>query len=64
MKKSISIWSFPGDWDLQRKLSMAREAGFEGFEPELAESGEINLASGADDLSAVKTLAENHSCAL
>jgi L-ribulose-5-phosphate 3-epimerase len=60
MKKSISIWSFPGDWDFKRKLSIAREAGFEGFEPELSESGAIHLGSSAAELAAVKMLAENH----
>jgi L-ribulose-5-phosphate 3-epimerase len=64
MKKSISIWSFPGDWDFKRKLSVAHEAGFEGFEPELAESGAINLGSGADELAAVKMLTENYGLAL
>jgi L-ribulose-5-phosphate 3-epimerase len=64
MKKSINIWSFPFDWDFQRKLAVAHEAGFEGFEPELAESGAICLGSGADELSAAKMLAENHGLTL
>jgi len=64
MKKSINIWSFPGDWDFKRKLSVAREAGFEGFEPELAESGPIHLGSSADELAAAKMLVENYGLAL
>ena len=64
MKKSINIWSFPGDWDFKRKLAVAHEAGFEGFEPDLTESGAIHLKSGADELAAVKMLAENYGLAL
>ena len=64
MKKSINLWSFPGEWDFKRKLSVAHEAGFEAFEPELAESGPIHLGSSADELAAVKTLAENSGLAL
>jgi len=64
MKKSINIWSFPGDWDFKHKLAVAREAGFEGFEPELAETGVIHPGSSADELAAVKMLTENHGLAL
>ena len=35
MKKSISTWSFYGDWSFEEKLQLAKDAGFEGFEPEL-----------------------------
>jgi hexulose-6-phosphate isomerase len=64
MKKSISIWSFPGDWDFERRLSAAKEAGFEGFEPEFAESGAIHPGSAPSQLAAVKMLAENYSLTL
>ena len=32
MKKSISIWSFYGDWTLKEKMKLAKDAGFEGIE--------------------------------
>jgi len=60
MKKSINIWSFPSNWDFHRKLETARQAGFEGFEPELSEIGPVNLSSSQDDLAAVRTLVERH----
>ena len=60
MKKSINIWSFPSEWDLKRKLEVAREAGFAGFEPDLSEQGPIHLGSSATELAAVRTLAEKH----
>jgi L-ribulose-5-phosphate 3-epimerase len=64
MKKSINIWSFPDDWDFKRKLAVAHEAGFEGFEPELAESGAIHPGSSANELAAVKMLTEESGLAL
>ena len=64
MKKSISIWSFPGDWSFERKLKSAREAGFQGFEPELAETGPINLSSSAEDLASASALARQYGLSL
>jgi len=58
MKKSISVWSFPGEWDLERKLAVAREAGFAGFEIDLTESGPVALASSAAELAAVRRKVE------
>lgn len=59
MKKSISIWSFPSDWPLERKLKLAKDAGFEGFEVDLTEEGPVNMKSGARDLAAVRRQAES-----
>jgi len=58
MKKSISIWSFYGDWNLEQKLQLAKEAGFAGFEIDLSEDGPVNLSSTPADLRAVRALAE------
>ncbi len=58
MKKSISIWSFYGDWNLEQKLALAKEAGFTGFEIDLSEDGPVNLKSTPADLKAVRTLAD------
>ena len=58
MKKSISIWSFYGDWNLEQKLQLAKEAGFTGFEIDLSEDGPVNLKSSAADLKAVRALAD------
>lgn len=58
MKKSISTWSFPGDWTLQRQLEVARAAGFAGFEVALAEDGPVSFKSGRKELAAVRRLAD------
>lgn len=59
MKKSISIWSFYGDWSLEEKLRLAKEAGFAGFEIDLTESGDVNLQSTPAGLQEIRTLSEN-----
>ena len=58
MKKSISIWSFPFDWPLDRKLKVAADAGFAGFEVDLTEDGPVNLKSDAKALAAVRKKVE------
>jgi len=58
MKKSISIWSFGGNWSLEEKLRLAKAAGVAGFEIDLAEDGPVNLNSSPADLKAVRALAE------
>jgi len=58
MKKSISIWSFGGNWSLEEKMHLARNAGFAGFEIDLSEDGPVNLKSTSTDLKAVRLLAE------
>jgi hexulose-6-phosphate isomerase len=60
MKKAINIWSFPPDWDLSRKMEVAADAGFAGFEPDLTESGPIHLKSTRAELSAVRALAKKY----
>lgn len=54
MKKAISVWSFPGEWDIDRKLAVAREAGFAGFEIDLTDNGPVNLSSTAEELAALR----------
>jgi L-ribulose-5-phosphate 3-epimerase len=58
MKKSISIWSFGGNWSLAEKFRRAKAAGFAGFEVDLTEDGPVNLRSTAADLKAVRRQAE------
>jgi hexulose-6-phosphate isomerase len=64
MKKSISTWSFCGNWNLDEKLRLAKAAGYEGFEIDLSEDGPVNLASTAADLKAVRALAKKRGVAL
>ena len=58
MKKSISVWSFPSAWPLERKLKLAAEAGFAGFEIDLTEDGPVNLKSRARELAEVRRRVE------
>ncbi len=58
MKKSISIWSFFGDWSLERKFQIAKEAGFSGVEIDLSESGPVTLSSSREDLTKVRKCAD------
>jgi len=59
MKKAISIWSFPFDWPLERKLAVAREAGFAGFEIDLTDTGPVGMTTSAEDLRAVRRAVES-----
>jgi L-ribulose-5-phosphate 3-epimerase len=57
MKKSISIWSFYGDWSLKEKMELAKDAGFEGIEVDVSGDGPINLDSSDAEIDAVGQLA-------
>lgn len=59
MKKAISIWSFPAEWSLERKLAVAREAGFAGFEIDLTDDGPVGMATSEEDLRAVRRTVES-----
>lgn len=58
MKKSISTWSFYGDWDLKEKMILARDAGFTGFEPEFTEDGDLALDGDAASWKKVREIAD------
>jgi L-ribulose-5-phosphate 3-epimerase len=58
MKKSISIWSFGGKSSLGEKLSLAKEAGFSGFEIDLTEDGPVGLRSTSAELAAIRATAD------
>ena len=58
MKKAISIWSFPPEWALERKLAVARDAGFAGFEIDLTEAGPVAMTSSPKGLRAVRRKVE------
>jgi L-ribulose-5-phosphate 3-epimerase len=58
MKKAINIWSFPQDWPLERKLAVARDAGFSGFEIDLTEAGPVSMTSTPKALRAVRRKVE------
>ena len=43
MKKSLSIWCFPGGMSLKDAMKQAKQAGFDGIELALNEQGEMGL---------------------
>lgn len=59
MKKGINIWSFAPGMKLADCIRLAKDAGFEGIELELTESGVISLESTDKDVRAVKALLDD-----
>ncbi|KOP67101.1 xylulose 5-phosphate 3-epimerase [Bacillus sp. FJAT-18019] len=46
MKKGINIWSFSGETSISDCIRLAKEAGFDGIELSLDQTGELSLQSG------------------
>lgn len=49
MKKGINIWSFPEGSPLQDCLAIAKDAGFDGIELSLNETGYLSLSTSEED---------------
>lgn len=60
MKKSINIWSFDPALNMRQKFELAKQAGFDGIEVELAEAGAVSLESTPAQLKEVKALAADN----
>lgn len=60
MKKSVGICCFYGNWTIEEKFLLAKEAGFQGFEIDLSEDGPVSLKSTKGELEAFRALAEKH----
>ncbi len=57
MKKGISIWSF-AEPDLRKCMELAKDAGFDGIELALDETGPVSLESTKEDILKVKAMAD------
>jgi L-ribulose-5-phosphate 3-epimerase len=57
MKKAISIWSFK-DKTTKEAIDIAKEAGFDGIELSLNETGETSLESTKEELLEIKNYAD------
>jgi hexulose-6-phosphate isomerase len=57
MKKGISIWSF-AEPDLRKCMEIAKDAGFDGIELALDETGPVSLESTKEDILKVKAMAD------
>ncbi|MFC5652239.1 sugar phosphate isomerase/epimerase family protein [Paenibacillus solisilvae] len=64
MKKGINIWSFPSGSTVQSSITLAKEAGFDGIELALNETGELSLESKEQELLGYKAQAEDAGIAL
>jgi len=58
MKKGINIWSFPGDMKIVDCIKLAKEAGFDGIELALNETGDLSLESTDEEIKGYKKAAE------
>ena len=59
MKKGINFWSFPGDTPLDKAAKLAKDAGFDGIEFCMAETGALGLDAKDSDILAVKKMTED-----
>ena len=57
MRKGISIWSF-AETDLRKCMTLAKDAGFDGIELALDESGPVSMHSSKEDILKVKEMAD------
>ncbi|MFY9278474.1 MAG: sugar phosphate isomerase/epimerase family protein, partial [Caldicoprobacterales bacterium] len=58
MKKGINIWSFRGGLSSKEYISMAKDAGYEGIEFALDETGIISLESSDEEIKEIRRMAE------
>ncbi|MCR8660223.1 sugar phosphate isomerase/epimerase family protein [Paenibacillus endoradicis] len=56
MKKGINIWSFQEGTSIADCISLAKDAGFEGIELSLNESGELGLQSTEKEVLEIRSL--------
>ena len=57
MKKSINYWSFSGK-NIYEAMDLAKEAGFEGIELALMDSGDLTPDSTDEQLAKIKAYAD------
>ncbi|NMA94976.1 MAG: sugar phosphate isomerase/epimerase [Clostridiales bacterium] len=58
MKKGINVWSFGGELSAREYVEIAKDAGYDGVEFALAESGPVSLDSSDEDIKEVGRIAE------
>lgn len=59
MKKGINIWSFPAGMSIEESIELAKDAGFDGIELSLNETGPLSLESTTDEVRAIRQFADN-----
>lgn len=58
IKKSINIWSFDQTMSIRECMIMAKDAGFEGIELALSETGELGMKTPDRDITAIRDMAK------
>ena len=56
MKKGINIWSFAAGTTVAESIKIAKDAGFDGIELALNETGELSLESTEKEIDAISSL--------
>lgn len=64
MKKGIHYWALPKAYTLREKMKFAKEAGFEGLELVITETGDLTLSSSKEELKAIKQMAREEDITL
>lgn len=64
MKKGINIWSFQDGTTIEEAIAIAKDAGFEGIELSLNETGALSLESGEREIADIRKRAEDAGIAL
>ncbi|WP_219833978.1 sugar phosphate isomerase/epimerase [Paenibacillus sp. R14(2021)] len=64
MKKGINIWSFAEGTTIDEAMAIAKDAGFEGIELSLNETGPLSLESSVREIEDIRKLAEDKGIAL
>ena len=59
MKKGISVWSMPAEWDFEKIFSEASAAGFEGVEIALGSTG-LSMESTDEEILLIKAIADKN----
>ncbi|WP_127492538.1 sugar phosphate isomerase/epimerase family protein [Paenibacillus glycanilyticus] len=59
MKKGINIWSFPAGMSIEESIELAKDAGFDGIELSLNETGQLSLESTTEEVRAIRQFADN-----
>lgn len=58
MKPSINQWAFPGDMPAQEAITIAKQLGFEAFEPCVGEGSTIDIDATEQEVTAIRAHAE------
>ncbi len=58
MKKGINIWSFDQSYSIEKCMSIAKDAGFEGIELALSAKGPLSMNSTDEEIIAIRETAK------